>query len=109
MNLDFLFSLVLTSRSCVCRNATYSVGEGGRSVDRGAVEAIKKTGGLENTTIGHAIQVRGKVIELLKLVLVVILISGEDDPSSTTQAIVLLAITVAYIILLRVFRPPISR
>lgn len=81
----------------------------GKRVDRGVVEAIQKSGGLENTSIGHAIQVSGKVIELLKLVFIAILISGEDDPSSTAQAIVLLVVTVVYMILLRVFRPPNSR
>lgn len=91
------------------RDATYNYNQESRVVDRGVVQVIPKTGGLENSAIGHAIQISGKVIDVFKLVFIAILITGEDDASSTAQAIVLLVVTVAYAVLLRVFRPPNSR
>lgn len=73
------------------------------------MEALPESIGLENTAIGHAIQVSGKAIELFKLVFMAILIAGEDDPTSTAQAIVLLVVTIIYALMLRLFRPPNSR
>lgn len=93
----------------IIRDATYNYNQDSRAVDRGVVHPIPKTGGLENTALGHAIQISGKTIDVFKLVFIAILITGEDDASSTVQAVVLLIVTVAYAVLLRVFRPPNSR
>ncbi|GMH43320.1 LOW QUALITY PROTEIN: hypothetical protein BSKO_11242 [Bryopsis sp. KO-2023] len=90
-------------------NVTYTYDESKGGFNRGEVRAVEVRQGLENTEIGHVIQISGKLLEVAKLVFVAMIISGEDDPSSNAQAIVLLVLTVLYAVLLRVFRPPLAR
>lgn len=90
-------------------NMTYAYSEEKQTIDRGVVQPMGGIAGWENSRIGHIIQISGKVLEMGKLVFVAMLISGEDDPNNTAQAVILLVLTILYIILLRIFRPPIAR
>lgn len=57
----------------------------------------------------HHLQVSGRVLELLKLILMALIVGGDDGDESLTQLIVLLSLSTFYLGILRVFRPNITR
>ncbi|GMH44065.1 hypothetical protein BSKO_11999 [Bryopsis sp. KO-2023] len=96
------------------RGNTYGVDAQTHSVVRGTptpiiVKRSFYSSPWEGSSIGHHLQVSGKIFDMFKLVFIASLISGEDDPQTVAQVIVILTLSVIFFISLRIFRTPISR
>lgn len=65
--------------------------------------------GIDIPHYAYLMRVNEHLFRILRMVVITIVILGEDEAEKDAQAIVLLCIHLVYIVYLRVFRPPCKR